>query len=127
MIPIHNKDGWQSFRHVSQRNVFTHRKDGTAWTYAPWFADDWLARLRDLGFFEALGIDEKSFRIGSWIRIWTADEKNFVRVYDKVDDDRVEQLKRQHRIDYWITRADVKTRFPKVYEYKGWKELKVSE
>jgi len=125
LIPIHDKDGWRIFRHVSQRNVFTHRKDGSAWTYAPWFADDWLARLRDLGFFEALGIDEKSFRIGSWIRIWT--EKNFIRVYDKVDDDRVEQLKRQHRIDYWITRADVKTRFPKVYEYKGWKVLKVSE
>ena len=74
-----------------------------------------------------LAIDEKSFRIGSWIRIWSADEKNFILAYDKVDDDRVEALRRQYRIDYWITRANVKTRFPKVYEHEGWKVLKVSE
>ena len=127
LIPIHDEGGWQRFRHLSQRNVFTQRKDGTAWSYAPWFADDWLERLRALGFFEVLAIDEKSFRIGSWIRIWSADEKNFILAYDKVDDDRVEALRRQYRIDYWITRANVKTRFPKVYEHEGWKVLKVSE
>jgi hypothetical protein len=126
LIPIHNEGGWQCFRHLSQRNVFTHRKDGTAWTFAPWFADDWLERLAALGFFEVLGIDRKSFKIGSWIYIWSQDEKNFIRVYDKVDDDRVNKLQQRYRIDYWITRADVKTRFPKVYEHEGWKVLKVS-
>ena len=127
LIPIADQGGWQLFRHVSQRNVFTHIKDSTAWPYAPWFADEWLERLRALGFFEILGLDQRNFRIGSWLHVWTPDEKNLIRVYDKVDDDRVEQLKRRYRIDYWITRADVKTRFPKVYEYKGWKVLKVSE
>jgi hypothetical protein len=126
LIPIHNEGGWQRFRHLSQRNVFTHRKDGTAWAFAPWFADDWLERLAALGFFEVLGIDQKSFKIGSWIYIWSQDEKNFIRVYDKVDDDRVNKLQQRYRIDYWITRADVKTRFPKVYEHEGWKVLKVS-
>jgi hypothetical protein len=127
LIPIHDEGGWQRFRHLSQRNVFTHRKDGTAWTYAPWFADDWLERLKALGFFEVLSIDEKSFRIGSWIRIGTADEKNFILAYDKVDDNRVEALKQRYGIDYWITRANVKTRFPKVYEHEGWKVLKLSD
>jgi len=95
-------------------------------TFAPWFADDRLERLAALGFFEVLGIDRKSFKIGSWIYIWSKDEKNFIRVYDKVDDDRVNKLQQRYRIDYWITRADVKTRFPKVYEHEGWKVLKVS-
>jgi hypothetical protein len=126
LIPIHDEGGWQRFRHLSQRNVFTHRKDGTAWTFAPWFADDWLERLAALGFFEVLGIDRKSFKIGSWIYIRSQGEKNFIRVYDKVDDDRVNKLQQRYRIDYWITRADVKTRFPKVYEHEGWKVLKVS-
>jgi hypothetical protein len=44
-----------------------------------------------------------------------------------VDDNRVEALKQRYGIDYWITRANVKTRFPKVYEHEGWKVLKVSE
>jgi hypothetical protein len=101
LIPIHDEGGWQCFRHLSQRNVFTHRKDGTAWTFAPWFADDWLERLAALGFFEVLGIDRKSFKIGSWIYIWSQDEKNFIRVYDKVDDDRVNKLQQRYRIDYW--------------------------
>ena len=126
LIPIHDEGGWQRFRHLSQRNVFTHRKDGSAWTFAPWFADDWLERLAALGFFEVLGIDRKSFKIGSWIYIRSQGEKNFIRVYDKVDDDRVNKLQQRYRIDYWITRADVKTRFPKVYEHEGWKVLKVS-
>ena len=126
LIPIHDEGGWQRFRHLSQRNVFTHRKDGSAWTFAPWFADDWLERLAALGFFEVLGIDRKSFKIGSWIYIRSQGEKNFIRVYDKVDDDRVNKLQQRYRIDYWITRADVKTRFPKVYEHAGWKVLKVS-
>ena len=126
LIPIHDEGGWQRFRHLSQRNVFTHGKDGSAWPFAPWFADDWLERLAALGFFEVLGIDRKSFKIGSWIYIRSQGEKNFIRVYDKVDDDRVNKLQQRYRIDYWITRADVKTRFPKVYEHEGWKVLKVS-
>jgi len=56
-----------------------------------------------------------------------ATQKNFVYVYDKVDDSRVKQLKKRYRIDYWITRSAVRTRFPKVYENEGWKVLKVSE
>jgi len=127
LIPIADQGGWQLFRHVSQRNVFTHAKDGTAWTFAPWYADEWLERLKALGFFEILGLEQRNFRIGSWLHVWSRDEKNFVRVYDKVDDDRVEKLKQRYRIDYWITRADVQTRYPKVYEYEGWKVLKVSE
>jgi len=127
LIPIADQGGWQLFRHVSQRNVFTHAKDGTAWTFAPWYADEWLERLKALGFFEILGLEQRNFRIGSWLHVWSRDEKNFVRVYDKVDDDRVEKLKQRYRIDYWITRADVQMRYPKVYEYEGWKVLKVSE
>jgi len=127
LIPIANQGGWQLFRHLSQRNVFTHAKDGTAWTYAPWFAGEWLERLEALGFFEILGLDQKTFRIGSWLHVWSRDEKNFIHVYDKVDDNRVEALKQRYGIDYWITRANVKTRFPKVYEHEGWKVLKVSE
>ncbi len=127
LIPIHHEGNWRHFRHLSQRNVFTHMVDGAGWPFAPWFADEWLERLRALGFFETLGIDERSFKIGSWIHIWSHDGKNFILVYDKVDDNRVEKLKQRYRIDYWITRANVETRFPKVYEYKGWKVLRVSE
>jgi len=127
LIPIGGGQGWLAFRHLSQRSVFTHLKDGTAWTYAPWFADDWLARLRDLGFYEVIGLDDKSYKIGSWIHVWSPDGRNFAKVYDKVDDNRVAKLKKRYRIDYWITRATVKTRFPKVYEHAGWQVLKVSE
>ena len=127
LIPIAEQGGWQLFRHLSQRNVFTHAKDGTAWPYAPWFAGEWLERLEALDFFEILGLDQKTFRIGSWLHVWSRDEKNFIHVYDKVDDNRVEALKQRYGIDYWIARADVKTRFPKVYEHEGWKVLRVSK
>lgn len=127
LIPIHNEGGWDLFRHLSQRNVFVHIKDGVAWPYAPWFADEWLERLAALGFLEAMRIDRKTYRIGSWVHIWSHDEKNFIRFYNEIDDDRVEKLRRQYRIDFWITRSNVATRFPKVYEHEGWKVLRLSD
>lgn len=127
LIPIHNEGGWDLFRHLSQRNVFVHIKDGVAWPYAPWFADEWLERLAALGFLKAMRIDRKTYRIGSWVHIWSHDEKNFIRFYNEIDDDRVEKLRRQYRIDFWITRSNVATRFPKVYEHEGWKVLRLSD
>ena len=127
LIPIYSEGGWALFRHLSQRNVFVHYKDGSAVTYAPYFADEWLERVKALGLHETLGIDENAFKVGSWVHLWRRDAKNFVYVYDKVDDSRVKQLKKRYRIDYWITRSAVRTRFPKVYENEGWKVLKVSE
>jgi hypothetical protein len=66
--------------------------------------------------------DERSYTIGSWLY-----KKDYKRFYDTIDDKKVEQLKKQYRIDYWITRATVKSRFPKVYEHEGWQVLKVSD
>jgi hypothetical protein len=124
LIPLQMGDGagWSHFRHVSQRNLFTQQKDGSAWTYAPWFAEVWLSRLKALGYYEFAGLDERSYTIGSWLY-----KKDYKRFYDTIDDKKVEQLKKQYRIDYWITRATVKSRFPKVYEHEGWQVLKVSD
>jgi len=122
LIPISDETGWTNFRHISQRNVLTYHKDGSAWTYAPWFAEEWLSRLKALGYYEFAGLNEKSYTIGSWLY-----KKDFERFYDTIDDKKVEQLRKQYRIDYWITRASVKSRFPRVYEHEGWQVLKVSD
>ena len=124
LIPLQMGDGsgWSHFRHVSQRNLFTQQKDGSAWTYAPWFAEEWLSRLKALGYYEFAGLDEKSYTIGSWIY-----KRKYKKFYDTIDDRKIDQLKKQYRIDYWITRATVKSRFPRVYEHEGWQVLKVSD
>ena len=127
LIPIHNAGGWSRFRHLSQRNVFVTLKDGTAWSYAPWFADEWLRRIKALGLYESLGLDEKSFKIGDWLGVYTQDAKYYIDAYDKVDEKKVEALRRLYKIDYWITRATVKTRYPKVYEHSGWQVLRVND
>jgi hypothetical protein len=126
LVPIHNHGGWHRFRHLSQRNVFVTAKDGTAWTYAPWYAHEWLERMKALGLYEMLGVNDEAFAIGGWVEKWTPDETNFVLTYDKVDDEKVQALKKRYRIDYWITRATIKTRYPKVYEYSGWQVLRVN-
>jgi hypothetical protein len=82
----------------------------------------WLSRLKALGYYEFAGLDERSYTIGSWLY-----KRDYKRFYDTIDDKKVEQLKKQYRIDYWITRATVKSRFPKVYEHEGWQVLKVSD
>lgn len=122
LIPISSDGGWAMFRHISQRSVFTHEKDGCAWTYAPWFAEEWLSRLKALGYYEFAGLDEKSYTIGSWVY-----KRDYKKFYDTIDDRKIDQLKKQYRIDYWITRASVKSRFPRVYEHEGWQVLKVSD
>jgi hypothetical protein len=139
LVPIYQVNAWSYFRHLSQRSVFTHHKDGAAWSYAPWFADEWLTRMKVCGVHDVLGLDEKSYTIGSWLRIWrraegisspTFDwiyvEENLHRAYSNIDDNKVETLRRQYKIDYWITKRNVKTKFPIVYEYGEYKVLKIS-
>ena len=139
LVPIYRVDHWSSFRHLSQRSVFAHHKDGVAWPYAPWFADEWLTRMKVCGVHDVFGLDEKSYTIGSWLRIWrrtagifspTLDwayvEENLRRAYSSLDDTKVEMLRKQYKIDYWITEKNIDTKFPVVYEYGKYKVLKIS-
>jgi hypothetical protein len=83
--------------------------------------------MKALGLYEVLGVNDEAFAIGRWVEKWTPDETNFVLTYDKVDDEKVQALKKRYRIDYWITRATIKTRYPKVYEHSGWQVLRVND
>jgi hypothetical protein len=120
LVPVGPDEGWQEFRHLSQRNVFVHWKDGTAWPYAPWYAAEWLRRMQLLGLMEIARLDK--YQLGSWIYV----RKNYSnKIYRNVDEKRVMQLAKQYRIDYWITYQDMPTQLPIVYQHGDWKVVRI--
>lgn len=122
LVPFGPEEGWQDFRHLSQRNVFVHWKDGTAWPYAPWYAADWLQRMRLLGLMEVAQLRESDYRTGSWVHV----RETFANdVYRQVDEKRVLSLAKQFRIDYWVTYKDIPTQLPIVYQAEKWKVIKL--
>lgn len=123
LIPVAPEEEWQQFRYIAQRNVFVQWKDGTSWPYAPWYAEDWLQRMRLLGLMEVARLDEANYRLGEWthVRDTYADE-----LYRHVNEERVLQIAQQFRIDYWITHKDTPTRLPVVYQSGEWKVVRVS-
>lgn len=123
LIPVGFGEGWQDFRHLSQRNVFVQWKDGTSWPYAPWYAEDWLERMRLLGLMEIAQLREEDYRIGRWIHVRDTYAKELSRY---VDEQRVLQIAQQFRIDYWITHKDTPTSLPVVYQSGEWKVVRVS-
>jgi hypothetical protein len=128
LVPLYSdSEGWHQFRHLSQRGVFGTRKDGTAWTFAPAYAREWIARMRAAGLFEAAGLNEATYRIGAWVEFGTlrADADIFRRANHRLDDARVQQIAQRYRIDYWIVPLDKPTRFPTVHTHKGWKVVRV--
>ncbi|GBC93251.1 hypothetical protein HRbin15_01741 [bacterium HR15] len=123
LIPFGPQEGWQDFRHLSQRNVFVHWKDGTAWPYAPWYATHWLQRMRLLGLMEVAHLDEHHYRTGRWTHVR---ETYADHVYIKtIDETRILQLVTQFRIDYWIAYKQTRTNLPVVYQHGEWKIIKV--
>mgnify|MGYP001061011657 CR=1 FL=1 len=126
LIPITPTDEWIHFRHLSRRNVFTQWKDGSACTYAPWYAAEWLNRLYLLGFAEVAGVSPETYRIGRWVSLG----KEFIPLYRRVDEQvsqaHVEQIvQRGYRIDYWVLPEHKPTAFPIVYRVDGWKVVRV--
>jgi hypothetical protein len=129
LVPLYSdSEGWHQFRHLSQRGVFGTRKDGSAWTFAPRYAREWIARMRAAGLFEAAGLNEATYRIGAWVEFGTlrADADIFRRANHRLDDARVQQITQQYRVDYWIIPADKPTRFRVVHTHKGWKVVRVT-
>jgi hypothetical protein len=124
LIPIGPDEGWQDFRHLSQRNVFVHWKDGTAWPYAPWYAEDWLERMRLLGLMEVAHLHESDYRTGRWIQVR---EIYANQVYRQVNEPLVRSLAKQFRIDYWVTYQDTPTQLPVVYQMGEWKVVKLPQ
>jgi hypothetical protein len=128
LVPLYSdSEGWHQFRHLSQRGVFGTRKDGTAWTFAPAYAREWIARMRAAGLFEAAGLNEATYRIGAWVKFGDVrpDADIFRRANHRLDDARVQQIAQRYRIDYWIVPLDKPTRFPTVHTHKGWKVVRV--
>ena len=125
LIPVAHVDDWSHFRHLSQRGIFAHWKDGSAWPYAPWFAEEWLNRLYLLGLAEVAGIDPKTYRVGKWVHLG----RGFVQLYREVDQHltqaHVEHVARRYRIDYWVLPEHKRTTFPVVYRTDGWKVVRV--
>jgi hypothetical protein len=125
LIPVAHVDDWSHFRHLSQRGIFAHWKDGSAWPYAPWFAEEWLNRLYLLGLAEVAGIDPKTYRVGKWVHLG----RGFVQLYREVDQHltqaHVERVARRYRIDYWVLPEHKRTTFPVVYRTDGWKVVRV--
>jgi hypothetical protein len=128
LIPFYSDAaGWHQFRHLSQRSVFATRKDGMAWTFAPAYAREWIARMRAAGLFEAAGLNEATYRIGAWVKFGDVrpDADIFRQASNRLDDARVQQIAQRYRIDYWIVPLDKPTRFPTVHTHKGWKVVRV--
>lgn len=127
LIPITSRDGWREFRHLSQRNVFLHTKDGSAWPYAPWFAQEWLTRLQHLSFFEVIPVQPSEYTIGKWASLWKQMDQYYDDAYSRLDEARVKRLATQYKIDYWIVPVSVSTAaFPEVYRSGAWKVVRVS-
>lgn len=127
LIPIGLEEEWLHFRHLSQRNVFVHWKDGSGWTYAPAYATTWLARLRLLGLFEKHNLDPRQYRIGYWTRVGRRCYEVYDELYQSVDETVVRRIVAKYRVDYWITYATQRTTFPVVYRAGRWKVVQISE
>lgn len=123
IVPIQIANHWAHFRHLSQRNVYLPWKDASGWTYAIWYAPEFLQRLSVLGFFDKNGIDEKRWRKGDWVfrkRVYYL-QQNF-----KVEEADVLRVAKRYRVDYWITDKQTQTRFPVVYEIDTVKVVRVA-
>jgi len=126
LIPVSPTDDWMHFRHLSQSNIFTHWKDGSACSYAPWYCEEWLNRLYLLGLAEVAGIDPKTYRIGSWVH----KGRNFIQLFRRVDEQVSQALveritQKGYRVDYWVLPEHKPTTFPVVYRVDGWKVVRV--
>lgn len=123
IVPAGLEEGWIHFRHLAQRNVFGTWKDGTSWPYAPWYAEKWLTKMKELGLFEIAGLREDQRRLGDWT--WVREKYCNIFYRKMVNEDRVLNLSKKYRIDYWVTYKEVPTKLPVVYQYGDWKILKV--
>lgn len=125
LIPIYDKEGWIHFRHLSQRSVFLHAKDGTAWSYAPYYATEWLSRLKSLGFYEVARLDDQGYQIGQWIYVWRSEPNPFEQTYEQLDEQRAMRIAQKYKIDFWITRKNTPTTLPIVYQAGDYKVLSI--
>lgn len=116
---------WSNFRHLSQRNVFVTWGDSMTWLHAPWYSAEWIRRMRAIGFFEVAGISEP-YQWRRWAKPPQQMRQLCEQTYRRLTDADVERLCQDYRIDYWIVPADKLSKFSSVYEYNGWKVLKVS-
>ena len=107
---------WQQFRALSQRPVFMNWKDGSAILWNRAFVEPWTERLNAIG----LNLLEKNLTLGK------ANSK-LNKLYDNLDDEQVNALKSQYKIDYWVIEADKPSDFPVLKEFKDFKIVAVDQ
>lgn len=104
--------GWQQFRAQSQRPVFMNWKDGSAILWDRSFVEPWVERLDAIG----LDINEKGLTLGKAV-------SRLNNLYQKLEDNKVQQLKSRYKLDFWIVSQEHPSKFPVIFQNQEFKVL----
>jgi hypothetical protein len=103
---------WQQFRAQSERPVFMNWKDGSAILWDRSFIEPWVERLNAIG----LDITEKDLTLGKAVN-------KLNKLYQKLDDEKIQQLKYKYKLDFGIVSRDSPSNFPIIFQTQGFKVL----
>jgi hypothetical protein len=107
--------GWQQFRSQSQRPVFMNWKDGSAILWDRSFVKPWVERLDAIG----LDITEKNLTLGKAV-------SKLNKLYQKLEDDKVRQIKDNYKLDFWIVSRNYPSKFPTIFQNQEFKVLNLN-
>jgi hypothetical protein len=103
---------WQQFRAQSERPVFMNWKDGSAILWDRSFIEPWVERLNAIG----LDITEKDLTLGKAVN-------KLNKLYQKLDDEKIQQLKYNYKLDFGIVSRDSPSKFPIIFQNQDFKVL----
>ncbi len=108
--------GWEQFRGLSKRAVFTTWKDGAAILWDRRFNQEWVRRLAALG----ADLRESDLR-GKDAR------RDLFKGYANLTDTDVERLRNDFGIDYWVVPVTHKSAFRPAFQNSEFKVLQLAE
>lgn len=108
---------WGEFRALSQRPVYVTWKDGSAILWERSYVSEWVDRIDSLGY--SIFEDKELELTPGSIELLT-------RRYNRLRDENVTQITKQHPISYWVVRANIPSSFPEVFHSSEFKVLQVS-